>query len=544
MTSTLPNLGLLIAEVVTEPDWPVSGLSRFNDIAQELQIHALDDLHTINLTMGSSSEDLQCDANWKQYLRIQCRDTYTALASSLHNIALALKITNPYHSRGPREYRDPFLQQCHLLMKQSAYHVRCFLACHGHQHQWSSCFLISSNYCRLQRRLHGVRQRFLQSKFMVLDSDATDAVEAFRSLAGLTCTRAGIDPSRFKQYFKLPGRLGVYEIVGRISRMYKVVKVKPKVACKLNLENYDWCTTADHADVDWISLAYQLSTLIIKDSWLIKDKAAAEVGQSMLRGISCCFGVPEVLAAYEVKDCLGAPITTRRLSSATFGKDSIDRVLHREIIKTEGKDLREAATVQILLKAILHAMLATRKMHRDARQSIEEASLFDTMKEVSEPGTPGTLTFMSSRLLQALVLQTRTMVTAIDDLESFIWVLCWAVFEICLKHRKLNSLEQLFRDDLHRPSDIARMIKEKTVYGFSLQRTRFPLGQSLTSIAPLVEKWWDLAATYRERVTCILSDTSSDTHRALNALCKEAFREYLDEGFRALDKLECQKIDW
>ncbi len=151
---------------------------------------------------------------------------------------------------------------------------------------------------------------------------------------------------------------------------------------------------------------------------------------------------------------------------------------------------------------------------------------------------------MSIRLLGALVLQTRTIVTAIDDLESFIWVLCWAVFEICLKHRKLNPFEQLFRDDLHRPSDIARMIKEKTVYGFSLQQTNFPLGQSLTSIAPLVETWCNLAATYRERTSCLLSNTSSDTHRALNALCKEAFMEYLDEGFRALDKLECQMIDW
>ncbi|KAK0236665.1 hypothetical protein EDD85DRAFT_834359 [Armillaria nabsnona] len=350
--------------------------------------------------------------------------------------------------------------------------------CHGHQHQWSSCFLISSNYCRLQRHLHGVRQRFLQSKSMVLDSEETDAVEALRSLACLTRTRAGIDPSRFKQYFKLPGRLGVYEIVGRISRMYKVVKVKPKVARKLDPEDYDWFTT-DQADVDWISLAYQdikelgiipFSTLIIKDSWLIKDKATDEVGQSMLRGVSCCIGVPEVVAAYEVKDCLGVPITTQRLSSASFGRNSIDRVLHREIIKTEGKDLREAATVQILLKGILHAMLGLYSVypngwiHRDVNissvillaqpemrcaddllcltperrqllgkcigmlvddnQGVEEATLFNITKEVSEPGTPGPLTFMSIRLLTALVLQTRTIATAIDDLESFIWVLC------------------------------------------------------------------------------------------------------------------------
>ncbi|KAK0213635.1 hypothetical protein IW262DRAFT_1517248 [Armillaria fumosa] len=40
-----------------------------------------------------------------------------------------------------------------------------------------------------------------------------------------------------------------------------------------------------------------------------------------------------------------------------FGRNSIDKVLHREFIKAGGKDLREAATVQILLKDVLHTML-------------------------------------------------------------------------------------------------------------------------------------------------------------------------------------------
>lgn len=42
--------------------------------------------------------------------------------------------------------------------------------------------------------------------------------------------------------------------------------------------------------------------------------------------------------------------------SASFGRNSIDKV-HRESIKTEGRDLREAATVQILLQDVLYAML-------------------------------------------------------------------------------------------------------------------------------------------------------------------------------------------
>ncbi|PBK92449.1 hypothetical protein ARMGADRAFT_1080526 [Armillaria gallica] len=435
------------------------------------------------------------------------------------------------------------------------------------------------------------------------DLEETAAVEACRSLACLTHTRAGTDPSRFKKYLKLPGRLGIYEIVGRISRMYKVMKVKPKVARKFELEDHDWCTT-DQADVDWTSLACQdtkdldvnpFSILIIKDSWLIQDKAAAEAGQSMFRGVSCCFGVPEVLAAYEVKDCRGALITMRRLSSASFGKNYIDRVLHREIIKTEGKDLREAATVQILLKAILHAMLglysrylngwihgdvnissvlllAQPEMRRsdnllcltpgrrqllgkcigmlvDDSQGIEEGTLFDTMEEVLKPGMPGTLSFMSIRLLQSLLLPTRTVTTAIDDLESFIWVLCWTVFEICLGRRKLNICEEILRRYLHRTGDILMMAEDKKEYTVHLHGTVLPLGPSISSITPLVEKWYVLASTYQGKVKCLLAGISpssdlSQVRHSLHEHCLEAFGKYLEEGFIMLDQLEDRHIPW
>ncbi|SJL08575.1 uncharacterized protein ARMOST_11941 [Armillaria ostoyae] len=435
------------------------------------------------------------------------------------------------------------------------------------------------------------------------DPEETAAIEALQSLACLTHTRAGTDLSRFKKYLKLPGRLGVYEIVGRISRMYKVMKVKPKVARKLELQDHDWCTT-DQADVLWTSLAYQdtkdldinsFSTLIIKDSWLIKDKAAAEAGQSMFRGVSCCFGVPEVLAAYEVKDCRGSLITMPRLSPASLRRNSIDRVLHREIIKTEGKDLREAATVQILLKAILHAMLGLYSrylngwihgdvntssvlllaqpemrcvdnllcltperrqllgkcigMLADDRQCIEEGTLFDTTREVSEPGMPGTLSFMSIRLLQSLLLPTRTVITAIDNLESFIWVLCWTVIEICLGRRKLNICEEMLRRYLHRTSDIMMMAEDKKEYTFHLRGTVLPLGPSISSITPLVEKWFALAATYRGKVKCLLAGISpssdlSQVRHSLHEHCLEAFGKYLEEGFIMLDQLEDRCIPW
>ncbi|KAK0236689.1 hypothetical protein EDD85DRAFT_790460 [Armillaria nabsnona] len=245
--------------------------------------------------------------------------------------------------------------------------------------------------------------------------------------------------------------------------------------------NWSWRTaTGDQADVDWTPLAYQdtkvpdispFSTLIIKDSWLIKDKPAAEAGQSMFRGVSCCFGVSEVLAAYEVKDCRGAPITMRRLSSASFGRNSIDRVLHREIIKTEGKDLREAATVQILLRAILHAMLGlySRYLYGWIHGDVNTSSVL----LLAQPEMRGSLG-------------------------------AWNAWDVIL-HVDSSSTILITSDAT---GDILMMAEDKTEYTVHLHRTVLPLGPSISSITPLVEKWYALASTYQGKVKCLLAGIS------------------------------------
>ncbi len=211
MQPSLNTRGLLTAEVVNEPDQPISVLCRASP-------------HHSNLEDTSIPE-------MQPQEKISLDDIAQEIRSHTLDVTSALTITNPYNSRGTREYQDSFLQQCLHLMNQSAYYVRYLLACH--KYRWSSCLFISSDYSRLQRRLHGVRQRFLQSGSMDSDPEETAAVEAFRSLACLAHTRAGTDPSRFKKYLKLPGRLGIYEIVGRISRMYKVMKGKYSCVCML-----------------------------------------------------------------------------------------------------------------------------------------------------------------------------------------------------------------------------------------------------------------------------------------------------------------------
>lgn len=139
----------------------------------------------------------------------------------------------------------------------------------------------------------------------------------------------------------------------------------------------------------------------------------------------------------------------------------------------------------------------------DDNQGIKDGPLFDTTREVSEPGTPGPLRFMLIRLLQ--VLSTPTINTALDDLESFIWVLCWAVSEICRKNRKLNRKCST--------NDIQVHAEDKRAYTAHLHDIVLPLGPSFSSITPLVEKWCALATIYRKKVTCLLagSGTSSDT---------------------------------
>ncbi|PBK87344.1 hypothetical protein ARMGADRAFT_879797, partial [Armillaria gallica] len=65
----------------------------------------------------------------------------------------------------------------------------------------------------------------------------------------------------------------------------------------------------------------------------------------------------------------------------------------------------------------------------DEDQGIKEETLFDTTRKASGSRT-GTIPFMSMRLLECRVYQRHTITTAIDDLESFNWVLCFTVFEI------------------------------------------------------------------------------------------------------------------
>ncbi|OBZ73246.1 hypothetical protein A0H81_06711 [Grifola frondosa] len=344
-------------------------------------------------------------------------------------------------------------------------------------------------------------------------------------------------------------------------------------------------------------------SLIIKDSWPLTKKVALLNGRSMFKDAKGLFGIPEVLASYQVHDIHGQPITTKRFISSAAKPSSLfcasneaefqERVFFREIIQTEGRDLTDAETVQDLIRGLLHAMLGLYNgfkkgwTHRDVSignvlllvcpedrptdslecltpqrrqnlgrctgmivdedQAIESKTLFDPARQ-GHISRCGTRPFISIRILDAM--EGTPIPTAIDDLESFMWVLIWAVLEIRQKKTQLTSRERTLFADFNEP--LHQMINSKlSCYErFHFAHRKGELGPSLAAIFPLFKAWYDIAQCYRYELEDILElwKTSADElpvlHGEVENLCSRAFSEYVESGFSELEKLEGQHIDW
>ncbi|KIJ34210.1 hypothetical protein M422DRAFT_138163, partial [Sphaerobolus stellatus SS14] len=145
------------------------------------------------------------------------------------------------------------------------------------------------------------------------------------------------------------------------------------------------------------------------------------------------------------------------------------RVQSRVFISTQGKPLTSAKGPKQLLQGVLHAMLGhwvlfkAGWLHRDvnignvllmmepeARKSIEKFELgeyyfnecngfiidgdlavrWNDITHEDAQRRSGTPPFMSINLINSLVRGGEIYHTPIDDLESFVWVLLWAMFNI------------------------------------------------------------------------------------------------------------------
>ena len=120
------------------------------------------------------------------------------------------------------------------------------------------------------------------------------------------------------------------------------------------------------------------SSLVVKDSWPVVSRNNETAMYEAAQG---SFGVPEVLASYEVKGPDGNPhLTTRflpadrkywnfwmseqypRRAEAGTDPEPEERVHVRHLFKTEGRDLLVAVSPHELLEGILHAMIGVSRI--------------------------------------------------------------------------------------------------------------------------------------------------------------------------------------
>lgn len=237
------------------------------------------------------------------------------------------------------------------------------------------------------------------------------------------------------------------------------------------------------------------SHLILKDSWPLTSRATEG---EMFMSVKGRFGVPDVLDSNKVMggDERNEDNTTSLLPDdfeacniwpKISSSSEVEHRIHmRIIIKTHGRPLTDAKGPRELVLGVLHAMLGhwvlftAGWLHRDAsignvmlmlqpevRERVTDFSLPpDTIQEClgfitdgdlaikwDDPDRlvanrrSGTPPFMSTYLLRSLTRNIQTCHTAVDDLESFVWVLLWAILDILRSKSRKPEVSANFSDN-------------------------------------------------------------------------------------------------
>ncbi|KIJ34195.1 hypothetical protein M422DRAFT_263686 [Sphaerobolus stellatus SS14] len=192
------------------------------------------------------------------------------------------------------------------------------------------------------------------------------------------------------------------------------------------------------------------------------------------------------------------------------------RVQSQVLISTQGKPLTSAKGPKQLLQGVLHAMLGhwvlfkAGWLHRDisignvllmmepeARKPIEEFELGEYYFNkcngfIIDGDLAGTPPFMSISLINSLVRGGEIYHTPLDDLESFVWVLLWAILDTLTKNDiRLTRVEQDWFNCLR--SNSFEVLRSKGVLINDLPISQNWSPRFLTFV-PLLNEWLDLAA--------------------------------------------------
>lgn len=140
-----------------------------------------------------------------------------------------------------------------------------------------------------------------------------------------------------------------------------------------------------------------------------------------------------------------------------------------------------------------------------------------------------TLPFLSMRSLQAFNARKNNYFdTAIDDLESFFWVLIYAVLLIAENRGPLDQYEKLWLDCLTSRDGMSQMLKDSFVD--DLHEAKSPV---LVVFVPILQAWRNVMVPARAALRDKLQHRSSPDL----AFCHRRYKRYLDIGFSQLQNL-------
>jgi hypothetical protein len=162
----------------------------------------------------------------------------------------------------------------------------------------------------------------------------------------------------------------------------------------------------------------------------------------------------------------------------------------------------------------------------------------------------GTLPFISYRVLDAWSIKENALHTAIDDLESFAWVLLWAGLHASpvKTHKEASWIEGLSRNNF------GLLAAQKCAILHHKFRHKDDFSPHLVTLSPLLKKWFALAWTAKDALDEVLdrhglppvSDEGSEEQTAqsdefildLEELCLDYYKRYLEKAVEFLNTKE------
>ncbi|GJJ12298.1 hypothetical protein Clacol_006539 [Clathrus columnatus] len=341
-------------------------------------------------------------------------------------------------------------------------------------------------------------------------------------------------------------------------------------------------TTPDYVPLQTTNLSLNW-VVVIKDCW----SCASENNElTIFRTLNGCFGLPILLYGYSVRNSNalfpqfedGALIPhDARVWNPVPGHlktpKPLQRIHERLIFKTLGRSILTARSPRELLRAIAHAVLGHYNMfkrgwlHCDV--SIGNVLIMDPV-EVRSPvtdfefsksvnrcegfltdgdqavcradgeykwtasGRPkGTPMFMSQKLIKAWNSGRLVAHTPIDDLESFVWVLVWAIFDI-LKSRRisLHPVEETFITFMS-SRNLSSILCRMDVAEF-VQRPDTDASLGFRPFIPLLRDWFRIVSSADQKREVLNLSQSQEEH---TSIYKDVYGEYLEAVFNRLEDL-------